>query len=62
MPTYSVAFRVHATKYITVKADSEEEARFKAENKAEEPNLCWSCANEVEIDCLGEVISVEKTD
>lgn len=58
MPKYSVAIEVHATMYVEVEADSEEEARDKAENEANEPVLCYQCANEVEVHGIGDVIEV----
>lgn len=59
MPKYSVAIEVHATMYVEVEADSEEEAKEKAETEAYEPTLCWQCANDVEIGGIGDAISVE---
>lgn len=58
MKKYNVAVQVYATMYMTVEADSEEEAREKAEQEAYEPSLCYQCSDEVEIDGLGEVVSV----
>lgn len=45
--------------YMKVEADSEEEAREKAESEVYEPTLCYQCSDEVEIDCLGDIVSVE---
>ncbi len=57
---YTVSFIVHATTYVEVEADSEEEAREKAKYVAEEPCLCWQCANALEIGCLGDIANVEE--
>lgn len=59
MPKYSVSFNVYATTYVEVDADSEEDARDKAKDIVEEPCLCFQCANDLEIGCLGDIASVE---
>lgn len=60
MAKYSVSIQVYATMYMKVEADSEEEAREKAEKEAYEPTLCWQCSDEVEIDGVGDVLSASK--
>ena len=38
------------------------EARKKAEQEVYEPSLCWQCAKEIEVDAVGDVVSVERSE
>jgi hypothetical protein len=60
MAKYSVAFQVFATTYIDVEADSEDEAREKAEAEIDEPTLCDRCSDDVEIESIGNIVSVKE--
>jgi len=60
MPKYLVAFQVYATTWVEVEADSEEEAKEKAEQEINEPTLCHQCADEVEIDGVGDVVGIQE--
>ena len=58
---YTVCIAVYAEKYIHVEADSEEEAKTKAEESDEnEFSLCNQCSDSFELsDISGRAIAVE---
>lgn len=58
---YTVCVAVYAEKYITVEANSEDEAKEKAEeSEKNEFSLCNYCSNHFELaDASGTAISVE---
>ena len=59
MSKYRVMLSYTATKYITVEADSAEEAKYKVCDESY-VCLCQQCADEIEIDDNGTVESVEE--
>jgi hypothetical protein len=60
MKKYSVDFVVYASVAVVVEAESEEEAREKAEAEVTEPTLCHQCSDEVEICSIGDITSVSE--
>lgn len=62
MTKYKVTLVVDASVTVEVEADSEEEARDKAEKIVEHPCLCHYCAGQLDVgDFTGEV-SVEEAE
>jgi len=59
---YLVHFKLYASTMVEVEAESEEQAREKAEENFEPVCLCHQCANDVEISDVGEIVEVTNLD
>jgi hypothetical protein len=59
MARYTVYFQVYAQTFVEVEAANEDEAREKAVDAVEYPSLCHQCTSPLEINDLGEILSVE---
>lgn len=62
MARYLVYFEVYAQTYVEVDAADETEARSKAEEAVEVPQLCHQCEDPFEVNDLGEITGVELQD
>lgn len=60
MPTYIVYYEVYAQTYVEVEADTPEAAREAADKQIERPSVCYQCAAHLDINDLGEILSVEE--